>query len=143
MAEPAEARYDLFIVHAEADQAWVDGYLRHALGIEPGRLITPRGFQLGASIPVEFERAVTMSRYTVVVLSPAFLGDRWAEFGEQLVSFTGVEEGRNRLVTLTLHPCDPPVRLRSRVGLDCTDWTKWDEQTGRLREFLGRPEPLP
>ena len=43
-------RYDLFIVHAEADQAWVDGYLWHALGIEPGQLITPRGFQLGASI---------------------------------------------------------------------------------------------
>lgn len=138
-----ELPYDLFVVHADADRAWVDGYLRHALGVEAGRLITPRGFELGAPIPAEFERAVTGSRYTAVVLSPAFLTDRWAELGEQLVSFTSVEGGQSRLVTLTLHPCQPPARLRFRVGLDCTDWTQWDDQAARLRELLGRAEPPP
>ena len=77
------------------------------------------------------------------MLSPAFLADRWTEFGEQLVSFTSVEEGRGRVVAVTLHPCEPPPRLRFRVGLDCTDWTQWDEQAGRLRDLLGRPEPTP
>ena len=91
MAEPT---YDLFIVHADADRAWVDGYLRHVVGVEPARLITPHAFKLGAAIPAEFDRAVASSRYTVLVLSPAFLADRWAEFGEQLVTFTDVEEGR-------------------------------------------------
>jgi TIR domain len=143
MAKQGETRYDLFIVHAADDRAWVDGYLKHALGVEPARLITPRDFQLGAAIPAEFERAVASSRYTALVLSPRFLADRWAEFGEQLVSFTIVEEGRGRLVALTLHKCEPPPRLRFRVGLDCTDWTQWDEQAARLRDLLGRPEPTP
>ena len=88
-----------------ADRAWVDGYLRHAVGVEPDRLITPRDFKLGAPIPAEFDRAVASSRYTAPVLSPAFLADRWAEYGEQLVSFTTVEEGRARVVALTLDPC--------------------------------------
>jgi hypothetical protein len=39
------------------------------------------------------------------MLSPAFLADPWAEFGEQLASFTSVEEGRGRVVALTLRPC--------------------------------------
>ena len=121
MANDGEFRYDLFIVHADSDRAWVDGYLRHAVGVEPDRLITRRDFQPGAVIADEYERAVASSRYTALVLSPAYLADRWAEFGEQLVSFTSVEEGRGRVVALTLEPCQPPARLRFLVGLDFTN----------------------
>jgi hypothetical protein len=53
VAEPPT--YDLFIVHAEADRAWIDGYLKPAVGVEPARLITPRDFQLTATIPAEFD----------------------------------------------------------------------------------------
>ena len=127
--------YDLFVVHAEADRAWVDGYLKHALGLDPARVLTPRDFRLGASVAAEFERGVTSSRFTLLVLSPAFLADRWAEFGEGLVSFSAVDEGRNRLLALTLHACQAPLRLRFRESLDCTDWT----QLGRR----GRPAPTP
>jgi WD40 repeat protein len=135
--------YDLFIVHADADRAWVEGYLKPALGLEPGRAITPGDFALGAPIAAEFDRAVASSRYSVLVLSPAFLADRWSEFGEQLVSYTSVEKGRGRLVALTLHPCQPPPRLRFRVGLDCIDSTRWNEEVQRLRDLLDRPEPPP
>lgn len=76
MAEPSGARYDLFIVHADADRPWVDGYLKHAVGVEPARLITLRDFTLGSAIPAEFDRVVASSRYTALVLSPAFLADR-------------------------------------------------------------------
>jgi WD40 repeat protein/energy-coupling factor transporter ATP-binding protein EcfA2 len=141
MDEHSEARYDLFIVHAEADRAWVEGYLKPALGVEPARLITPPGFDLTATVPAEFERAVTSSRYTALVLSPAFLADRWSEFGEQLVQFASVEGGRGRLVAIQLHPVELPLRLRFRVALDCTDRTQWDDQAGRLRDLLDRPEP--
>ena len=143
MAEQSEVRHDLFIVHAEADRAWVDGYLRPEVGVEPDRLITRRDFQPGAVIADEYERAVASSRYTALVLSPAYLADRWAEFGEQLVSFTSVEEGRGRVVALTLEPCQPPARLRFLVGLDFTDSTQWKEEAARLRDLLDRPEPAP
>jgi len=138
---PSPREYDLFVVHAEADRAWVDGFLKHALGLDPGRVMTPRDFRLGASVVGEFERGVASSRFTLLVLSPAFLADRWAEFGEGLVSFSAVDEGRNRLLALTLHPCHSPLRLRFRESLDCTDWTHWDDEAARLRRHLDAPEP--
>jgi hypothetical protein len=139
MSAPHE--FDLFVVHAESDRAWVDGYLKPMLGLEPARVFTPRDFRLGAVVAAEFERGVTSSRFTLLVLSPAFLADRWAEFGEGLVSFSSVDEGRNRLLSLTLHPCQAPLRLRFRASLDCTDWTRWDDESARLRQHLDAPEP--
>jgi hypothetical protein len=67
--------YDLFISYAEADQVWVEDHLVPALGIAPERLITERTFCPGALVIDEFERVVTSSRYTVLVLSPAYLRD--------------------------------------------------------------------
>ena len=89
MSAPPE--FDLFVVHAEADRAWVDGYLKPMLGLEPARVFTPRDFRLGVGVAAEFERGVTSSRYTLLVLSPAFLADRWAEFAEGQVSFFSVD----------------------------------------------------
>jgi WD40 repeat protein len=143
IAEGGELRYDLFLAHADADLAWVEGFLKPALGVEPTRLIARRDFHPGSTIPDEFERAVASSRYTVLVLSPAFLADPWAAFAEQLASFTGVEQGRARVVVLTLRGCRPPTRLRSLVGLDFTDPGRWDEEARRLRALLGGREPEP
>ena len=140
MAEPT---YDLFLAYADADRAWVEGFLRPALGVPNEHTITIQTFRPGASVVDECERAVTSSCYTVLVLSPAFLADRWTEFGEQLASFASVEEGRGWLVAIVLQPCQLPLHLRFRVWLDCTDRTQWDEQVGRLRDLLGRPEPAP
>jgi hypothetical protein len=138
----APSDFDLFVIHADADRAWVDGYLKHAMGLDPARVMTPRDFRLGASTAGEFERGVTSSRFTLLVLSPAFLTDRWAEFGESLVTFSSVDEGRNRLLVLILHPCQAPLRLRFRESLDCTNWTRWDDEAARLRRHLDAPEPV-
>ena len=120
---PSVPSYDLFIVHADADRAWVDGYLRHALGLDPARVVTRRDIRLGESVPAEFDRLVTSSRFTLLVLSPAFLADRWAEFGEGLVTFSSVDEGRNRLIGLKRHDCPLPLHLRFKESLDCTTGT--------------------
>jgi len=83
MADQAECTCDLFISYAEADRAWVEGYLLDALGLPPDCVITRQEFHPGAAAVAEFERAVTGSRYTVLVLSPAYLADEWSTFGEQ------------------------------------------------------------
>ena len=101
---PPAPVYDLFIIHADADRAWVEGYLKPILGLEPGRVITPGNFKLGVATTKEFDRAVTSSRFSVLVLSPAFLADPWSEFGEQLASHTSVEEKRGRMVALDAPP---------------------------------------
>ena len=38
---------DLFVVHSDADIAWVDGYLLPALGLPPERVATSQRLPLG------------------------------------------------------------------------------------------------
>jgi ATPase family associated with various cellular activities (AAA) len=64
----------------------------------------------------------------VAVLSPAYLADRWAVFGEQLASHLGVDD--TRIIPLRLTACDLPLRLDARVLLDFTDGARWDALPG-------------
>lgn len=143
MTEQAEHSYDLFISYAEADRTWVEGNLLHALGLPRKRVITPQDFRLGAALVAEFERAIVSSRYTLLVLSPAYLADQWSLFGEQLGSHASVAAGRDRLIPLLLRPCTLPLRVDFRVRLDCTDQANWESEAARLRNLLGQPEPAP
>ena len=133
-------QYDVFVSHAETDRAWVQGYLLPALSLPPERVITPRDFRPGASIVQEFERAVTGSRYTLLILTKAYLTDTWSTFGEQLVSHASVTEQRDRLIPLLLQPCELPLHIDFRVQLDCTDQENWEGETARLRELLDQQE---
>ncbi len=143
MADQAERVYDVFISYAQTDRTWVEGYLLPALGLPPERVITPKDFRPGAAVVVEFERAVIDSRYTVLVLSPAYLADEWSTFGEQLTSHASVAKGCDRLIPLLLQPCTLPLRVDFRVRLDCTDEANWEGETARLRDLLDQPEPTP
>src|SRR6185369_14076232 len=73
---------------------FVHGYLLPALNLPPSRVQLVDDLTPGASLVAEIERGVSRSRFTVAVLSPAFLEDRWAVFGEQLASHLSVKDVR-------------------------------------------------
>jgi WD40 repeat protein len=133
--------YDLFISHSAANCDWVNGYLRPALGLPTSRVITPEDFTPGRSVVTEFERAVSTSRYSLLVLSPAYLNDQWSTFGEQLASYSSVHEQRDRVVPLLLKECELPLHVNFRVSLDCTDSGNWESEVARVRNLLAQPEP--
>jgi len=119
----------------------VAGYLLPAVGLPPERVLTRDRFRPGAAVVQEFQRAVDGSRFTVVVLTPAYLTDDWSVFGEQLASHAAVADGRDRLIPLLLQPCRIPLRVDFRVRLDCTDRARWEPEIARIRELLDQPEP--
>jgi hypothetical protein len=133
-------RYELFVTFAQADRAWVHGFMLPALGLAEDRVITAERFRPGAPVVDEFERAVTTSRYTVVVVSNAYLADAWSTFGEQLTSYASVG-GADRLIPAVLEPCELPLRVEFRVRLDLTDESRWEEQLARLRDLLEQSDP--
>ncbi len=133
--------HDLFISCANADLAWVEGFLLPALSLPAERVITFRQFVPGASLIAEFERAVRDSRYTILVLTPAYLADVWPQFAAELASFTSVAERQNRIIPLLREPCELPLHIDFRVGLDCTAAANWESEIGRARELLDQPEP--
>jgi WD40 repeat protein len=140
-AEGGTFEYDLFIVHTEADEPFVLGYLLLATGLAPGRVMLSSALGLGALKMVELERGVQSSRFTLVVLSPAFTADRLAEFAELLASHASGVEGR--LVPLLLADCELPLRLDVRVLLDFRDSSRWAEEGQKLRRHLQQQAPAP
>ncbi|MBV9786908.1 MAG: TIR domain-containing protein, partial [Chloroflexi bacterium] len=132
---------DLFISYSENDSQWVQGYLLDALGLPPERVITPQDFRPGASIVDEFERAVLESRYTLLVLSQAYLADQWLRLGGQLANFLSVDDQQDRLIPLRLDRFELPPQIAFRVALDFTSQANWPQETMRLCELLQSAPP--
>lgn len=73
------------------------------------------------------------------MLSPAYLADRWALFGEQLASHVSSQDVH--VIPLRLTDCKLPLRLDARVSLDFTDQARWDAEAARLRDLLHAAAP--
>jgi WD40 repeat protein len=134
-----EHAFDLFVVHAAADADFVRGYLLPALNLPASRVLLLDDLPLGATVVAELDRGVSRSRFTVAVLSPAYLADRWAVFGEQLATHLSAEAVR--VIPLRLTDCPLPLSLDARVSLDFTDPARWEPEVARLRELLHTAAP--
>jgi formylglycine-generating enzyme required for sulfatase activity/energy-coupling factor transporter ATP-binding protein EcfA2 len=131
----------VFVAFADDDAAWTNGYLIPALGLAQGEVITPHDFPPGARLLDALEHAVLEARFTVLVLSEAFLHDVWTDFVEMLATHAELIDLRNRVVPLVRTPVTLPLRLDWRVHLDCTRPESWAAEVARLRSLLARPEP--
>jgi formylglycine-generating enzyme required for sulfatase activity len=129
--------FDLFVLYAAADAAFVREYLLPALELPHDRVLLIDELPLGGLVVSEIDHGVSCSRYTVAVLSHAFLEDRWADFGVELASHVSRRDAR--VVPLRLLDCELPLRLDARVALDFTDKDRWAWETARLRDLLIRP----
>lgn len=137
--------YDVFLLHAEGDEAFVNGYLLAGLALPPARVLTPAQLSAGRPTLSELERGVRTSRVTIVVLSPAFLVAQWAVVGEHLAAYAAITDGeRGQLLPLWLDDCELPAHLQMLEKLDFRDRDRavWDDELARLRRQLARP-PAP
>ena len=105
-------------MHAAEDADFVHGYLLPALHLPLERVLLVGALPLGGVVVSEIDRAVSRRRFTVVVLSPAYLADRWAVLGEQLASHLSAVDAR--VIPLRLIDCELPLRLDARMSLDFT-----------------------
>ncbi|TMQ10027.1 MAG: TIR domain-containing protein [Deltaproteobacteria bacterium] len=139
LLHPAAYSYDLFVVHAADDADFVHGYLLPALNLPSARVLLINALPLGSVVVSEIERGVAHSRFTVAVLSPAYLADHWAVFGEQLANHLSARDVR--VIPLRLWDCKLPLRLDARVSLDFMDRACWETETARLRDLLHTATP--
>jgi TIR domain len=141
-AEPADPFvYDAFLSyrHQEPVKTWVREVLERRLVDEGLRVcIDYRTFPLGSPLVLEMARAVEESRYTVAVLSPAYLDSNFTELESVLAEHLGLEQTQRRLLALMREPCKPRLGMRARLWLDAADNSKVDEQLARLVDELRR-----
>lgn len=131
----------LHVCSAPADEAWVSGYLLPALNLGAGQFHTRREDRPGHPMVTEIAEATTRCRFTLLVLSRAFLANEWSEYAASLASHQAIRQGK--LLLVSREPCELPLHIDFRVRLELFDGESWDEPVARLRAVLWRPEPPP
>jgi WD40 repeat protein len=143
MMKQSEHTYDLFISYADADRAWVEGYLLDALTQAGVRCHSEAAFALGVPRLLQFEHAVQQSQRVFLVLSPAYLAEGFSRFTDLLAQSYGLETATWPVIPLILQPVRLPPRLAMLTPLDATDPAEWPAVVERLCAELQRPVPGP
>jgi hypothetical protein len=139
---PAEDyAFDAFVNYSgqKADRRWVrDTLLPH---LEKAGLRVTADFRAPLGVPkITFaEDAVQHSRYTLVVLSPAYLDSSFAEFDGLLGQHLGQEQARYRVLPLMVEECMPRLGLRILPILDMSDEEEFEINVERLVYQLRQP----
>jgi len=134
--------YDVFISYRqqEPDKGWVRKALLPRLEAEGLRAcIDYRDFRLGAPLVLEMARAVEHSRYTLAVLSPAYLDSNFTELENILAEHLGLEQGQRRLLAVMRQACTPRLGMRARMWLDVADDAEFEMNVARLVYELRQP----
>ena len=138
-----QVEYDVFISYAHQDRRWVQDWLLPRLE-EAGLKVCSdiRDFEVGVPVLQSMEKAVTQSRFTLLVLSPDYLSSEWT-YREELLVRALDPAGRQRQVIPLLHrACKLPMRI---AMLSYVDFTRDDElefQLNRLLVGLGARSPM-
>ncbi|MBD2483421.1 TIR domain-containing protein [Planktothrix sp. FACHB-1365] len=135
-------QYSVFVSYADEDGAWVEGYLLNALEEAGLTCHSEAMFRLGVPRLIEFESAVKNSERTLLVISPAYLADNFAEFANLLSQYYGFDTNLWPVVGIILHPVEElPMRLKILECLDATDATKQQKVIQRICEDFKKPVP--
>ena len=132
--------YDVFISYSgvKEDRAWVRTYLLPYLEAQQIRVAVDFRAPLGLPKIAFVEKAVQTSRYTVPVLSPAYLASGWADFENQVAQYLGTEQGAYRLLPVMTQPCTPRLGMRMLPILDLSDGDEAALNLERLVDQLRR-----
>lgn len=134
--------YDLFLSyrHQEPDRSWVRKTLVPRLELEGLKAcIDYRDFRLGEPVILEMSRAVEQSRYTVAVLTPAYLESNFTELENVMAEHLGLSNSQRRLLLIMREPCAPRLSLQARLWLDMTDDDEYEINIQRLVYELRQP----
>lgn len=142
MPKGDEFVYDAFISYRqkEPDRSWVRNTLLPRLEAEGLRVcIDYRDFRLGASLVKEMERAVVQSRYTICVLTPAYLESNFTDLENTLAKHLGLEMSQRRMLAIMRENCQPGLDTRTRLWLDMTRDDEFEANAVRLVHELRQP----
>lgn len=143
---PDDAIYDAFVSYCQDDpddRTWVTGTLVPYLeGLGLKLCLEERDFALGASRLDELDRAVTQSRYTVVVFTPAYLAAAVESYESVLAAYNAVESRAPRCIPLLRRPCRLALHARMTEALDVSRDAEVSTMLQRLAVAL-RQAPRP
>ncbi len=140
MNEQAEFTYHVFISYSYVDRDWVQMELLQHLESKGLQVcIDFRDFIPGAARVTEIEKALQTSRKTLLVLTPAYLNDVWAQFEQLVLQTLDPANQQLRLVPLLKAECDLPPRLGYLTRIDFVNPEREEIAWTNLLAALGVP----
>jgi len=138
--------YDFFVSyrHREPDKSWVRKTLVPALEARGLRaLIDYRDFRLGAPLVTEMARAVEESRYTLAIITTAYIQSNFTELENIMAKQLGLEKSQVRLIGIIRDPDldmnQVRLDIRGSLMLDMTDDDEFDVLVERLVGAIKNP----
>jgi hypothetical protein len=138
---PDEYQYDVFISYSsqKPDRTWVRKTLLPRLEAEGLRVSLDFRAPLGVPKIIFRENAIQESRYTILLLSEAYLDSDYGEFENLVAHHLDLEESQYRLLPLLIEECTPRLGLRILPMLDMSDEDEFEENIDRLIYQLRQP----
>lgn len=137
MNEPQlSPKYDVFISYAEANKGWVKKFLLPLLESAKVKCVEPENFSLGVPERQEAEGFIEKSKYVLLIISGAYLTDK---FTEVLAQSYGREKRYWSVIPLLLEQVQLSSRLKMLTSLDLTDSRKRHRGVERLCKQLKGP----
>jgi formylglycine-generating enzyme required for sulfatase activity len=138
MPKSTPESFDVFISYSHANANWVFEWLIPRLSNVGLNVATERDFGIGTPELVNVEQIVDASRHVLLVLTPAWVRDSWANFGALLAQHEDPAGQRPRILPVLLAPCELPSRIRILTRADFTGTEDIEMEFARLLRALGR-----
>jgi hypothetical protein len=141
VSSPDQYDYDLFISYSgnREDRHWVRSQLLPHLEAYHLRVAVDFRAPLGLPVIRYSEQAIASSRYTVPVLTEAYLHSGFGEFENLAAQHLGYEQSEYRLIPIMAQPCSPRLGLRMLPILDMSNPEEFEYNLERLVGQLQQP----
>ncbi|MFQ5754423.1 MAG: toll/interleukin-1 receptor domain-containing protein [bacterium] len=138
MPEPTQKEFDVFISYSHSDRNWVKNELVPRLeNIGLRVCIDYKISRAGYSLSSEINRAISLSRRAVAILTPDFVNSDWTNYEQQILHHYDKSGERGLVIPIYLKPCKVPVVLRHRVSINMFDPENRELEWKRLLKNLG------
>jgi hypothetical protein len=140
VAEPVHYQYDAYISVSDADQDWLDDWLRPRLQAAGLKLRLSYEGTGGAFIPTDIEEGIQESAYIILVLTPEWVESGWRTFEGVLAALEDPVAQQRKVIPLLLKDCEIPKHVIFRVPRDFRTLRRRERQCQLLIYDL---KPLP
>ena len=123
---------------AATEQKWVWEWLVPCLSNAGLKVATERDFSVGTPQLINVSQVVRTSYQVILVLTPAWVKDSWANFEALLAQHKDPIGQRPRILPILLTSCDLPAHIDILTRADFTGREDQEIELARLLRALGR-----
>jgi hypothetical protein len=131
-----DSSYDVFVSYSSLNGDFVHGELVPRLTAEGLHVLTDRDFELGRPSLYNMERAIRISRHTLLLITPEWIESVWCEFEGLMVQTIDPSARHGRIIPLLRAPLRIPPTLAPLTYLSLLPGTELEEAFNRLIRHL-------